>query len=440
MNLEKAETMSQSQESLIQLLAGVEEIVQEILYSGIQYINAPLLQKLNLYFHHASKINHFRLATSLRYIRIELERFQSKPETFSVDRLMLFVSQTWMLLQKTRSLVLNHDQQGIDQLMANQAPIKKISKIEGFMVGLRQHLIKDSIMGFTFYFVLDKKAYQGSIYTLDFIMKYMSTSSLDHLLFQAYKPKGSAWAPNLYSQVRFEHITLDVSAHKIRLTDESTIQRTPLQPIVTSGLIHKGCEYLTHQYEKLQGKKQTAEKDSFPENDQRFLDKYEKWKQTLTFQEQAEHPALQILKTHFLVEKIEEVMETIQTYEIAPFDTPETFAKFLLLCNVKIRLQAVKEDSEKAAEPMHYYEIISDLGIPFLIKIETKGVHREMQQALDEFQTTSTTMDYLLGFYYLFENALHFYPLSVFQQEEMHYLALSKTTNLKIKKDLLEWV
>ncbi|MHA1520345.1 MAG: hypothetical protein ACTSRK_09190 [Promethearchaeota archaeon] len=425
-------------EPLTQLLVGIEEILQEMLYSGLQYIHSNLVQKINILFHQASKLNHYRIATSLRYIKIELERFQNKPESFSMERLMLFISQSWLLLQKTRSLILDNDIDGINKIMINQTKLDQIPEIEAQMVGLRQHAIKDSIMGFTFYFILFGKKYQKEIYVLDFIMKFIPSSNLDHLLFRANSQSSILWYKNLYFKIKFKKLQIDNQSRRLRVDDTTQISILPKQNILKGGIVQKGLEKIKKQYLKNKGKKMSGGKEIFPESDQLFLDKYDSMQSKISFREEKDNTLLKKIKKLYYEEKIENLSKKIQDYEIKPFDTPETFTQYILLKDVKVRLSSIKVEDTSQSKPQKYFEIESDLGIPFIIKIESKPINKELEKTLEEFQTTGTKLDYFFGFYFVSDNNLNFFPLSFFQNNELHFLALNKTTNYKIKNNVID--
>ena len=406
----------EEKEEIRGLLNGVQDILHEIMISGLALANETLLSRIDMVFHQATVLNCYRISTALRYQKNEIRNFIQNSPKFSIERLVFFTSQIWLLYKAIAKLI-EQDEVDMEQkevLFGDHQTGIPIDEMTVHLVGLELHNIQNSILGFTFYFLVLDGAYKGEILSWDYIKQNRGMYNIEPYLMVEFNDIPFKLTKLFYNEFKLQNIQLNHSNGKIKITfdPEKAKRKDPDQ---------SGFDVCSAQ-QYFKDRKPNDFTKKFCDELNQYFDKFE-------FSEIEIPPAFDLLQSKFLMEEPKKQYNQISAYDIQPIDTIFDFKEYILLKNITVKeLPSADDDQKKKWQG----EILTETNVKFIVQLDDKPTNENLIQFLKKSQTNKDVIDYLFGYYYLNKGKMIFKPLSAIMQEYEIFLALSADAHKSI--------
>ena len=409
------------------LLKAVQAIIQDIIYTGVSYANNDFLKKIDAIFSQTSKMNQSRLAISLRYIRIELNRSINDIKLFSIDRLIFFTTQAWMFVSKTQSLLEQKAYSELLEFVQLNNELKKITQLSARLIGVQSFHLKGSVMGYTFYFFSLNPFVLPGIFSCDILRSYQATENLSTFLSSTWN---TPFFPNqlFFNDITFSKIEFNPTTRKIDLSGDSNFIINLTQEIIIGSTQAKYIGNL----------KNTIEKHPDPDA----------LKEEIKVLEQYSFQPLNLLSHIDDLEKyctysMQQLHRDISEYHITPIDTPKSFHCFMILKNVEVQeIEENEKDLQKKKKEKltltnwKYTLHSSNFQNPIIISIDSKPANKPFKTYFDTLSSSPQKIEQLFCLAYLSGDVVEVYPLMIYDKKEEIFPAIDKYINFQIKKDL----
>ncbi|MGE0870677.1 MAG: hypothetical protein AB7P03_19080 [Kofleriaceae bacterium] len=143
--------------ALVPVLEELARTVERLIASGLTTASKATKQKLDASFKEASRLKLLRVATSLRYVGDELQRFLDDSEHFSARRLTFFAHRTWLLARGLLEAIAENNQAQLARLLLATAP-RPVKRLRLAVLGVQKRALLDGSAAFEFRMtVLDDK-------------------------------------------------------------------------------------------------------------------------------------------------------------------------------------------------------------------------------------------------------------------------------------------
>jgi len=315
--------------------------------------------------------------------------------------------------------------------------VVSFKKISLRLIGIRQHNIEGSIMGFTFYFLAVDTLLKGEILLMDYLIRSAPNSSLNHILLHGFSNLSFYLSEMFFTDFVFKDISVNQINMKIKLTDKSKFQMKKKQFITIDTYLETLWIKLEIEFKKLSHKVQAKGIDKLTDEEKHNFQKNKKLFKNKNPVYIDEVPHFNLLLENYGIETLAELIEQISKYDISPIDLPESFQNFLLLEDVKF-LKEISEKENPEHKSTFMMRIVSKQNYPMIISLNRKPINTMLIKSIKQYMKDKDSIEYLFCFYYLHHNQIMIYPLSIINSKELIFPALSRDFNWKLKRNVLE--
>lgn len=352
----------------------IKIFIENMAYNGLDLATNENIRQIEFFLQNSSQVEAYRLATSLRYLHVELKRFLNQNQAFSMDRYVFFLSNCWLLSRSFLSHVFESADKKNEffQILLGKISQNNILKtLKLRIIGIEKVYLEGSLFGIILYLL----SLKGKTKSLIFKWSIMQT------------PKG-----NIDPEIL---LTLSVSNQKL------TILNLFYKDFYTSDISYSEKEMLIQVIKKIPPCLISDEKDPFPIE---MLEKY--------------HYNAKYLYDQILKE------------EITPFDFPSSFLSYLLIKNVHI-VDFYKEVDEGRNNriPVYIFKISHDNNYPLFIRIQEKNFNQSIIANLQNFKEKEVALKAIFGKLIIERGQLSLFPLSVYKEAEEFICLSEKTPN-----------
>ncbi|MBA3395987.1 MAG: hypothetical protein H0T89_25370 [Deltaproteobacteria bacterium] len=150
----------ENRSALVPVLEELARTVEGLVGSGLTTASTATRQKLDASFKEASRLKLMRLATSLRYVGDELDRFLGDSDQFSARRFVFFLTRTWLIGRGLLEAIREDDQVALGRLLLS-SPAMPVRALRLAVIGVHKRALLDGSAAFEFRMItLDE---QGSV-------------------------------------------------------------------------------------------------------------------------------------------------------------------------------------------------------------------------------------------------------------------------------------
>ncbi|MFX0077429.1 MAG: hypothetical protein ACFE96_18455 [Candidatus Hermodarchaeota archaeon] len=370
---------------LEKVAAQVKDYTESLTFNGLNLISKENIKKIEFFLQSTSQLKAFRLATSLRYLHIELKRFLNNRDAFNIERYIFFLSNCWLLARAFTSEkgIKEEKPSMFDRLMGTQSEPEIKTKLILKVVGVEKIHLEGTIIGFVFYFLSIFGKTRGKILKWNLMLPYSSGLTAEAVL----------------------HLDLPNS--------DPTCS---VESILSNYIEADKVPY--------------AEKEEFI-----FLEKNPESKIYLD-EESSEDTHVSISKlNNFYYNSQEIYQKIINDYEVTPFDLPISFIDYLYVKDVNI-IDFYTEGQEGDITTTYVYELTHKEDYPLVIRIANKKGNLKL---IEEFKALKGKKNPIEGIFckLTLENGqLSLYPISIVSNNQITYPNLSK--NAQRNKELMK--
>ncbi len=354
-----------SVQSIGNLRNEINSFVFQLLIQGLSYINTNTLKSVDQLLQAASQAKLFRVSVSLRYLKIEFERYIKNSPDFDIDRLIFFISQVYLLTNGINKILERNDpnmKQKLQRYAGSESIITSLPQLDVRLVGIQSINIQGSITGYTFHFLILSGEFESKIFTFDYF-KASSSFQNSELMFNMKFTDLNFTLSELFNRnLSLYNCGLDSTKNKLYINQKTTISQitTDLPTIV---------DY------------------------RNVLLKYE-------------------------LKDLNQLLEHLESIEIVPFETPMDSMKYFYIKDPNV-ISYWKNQDEKLKSVVHYFEIMTPLGLKIKLKIDEKGSNKSYIENMQKLMKTNGSINYLLAYFFFNENAIEIIPLfAIFNNQD----------------------
>ncbi len=359
----------------------IKEYSESLVFSGLNFIAANDIKKIEFFLQNASQLEMFRLATSLRYLHVEVKRFLDNRSAFNIDRYVFFLSNCWLLSQALTSheSLKKEKPQIYNNIMGARANPEITTKFILRLIGTEKINLEGTLMGFIFYFLSLFGNTRGKILKWNLMLPYRSglvPESVLHLDLPNSVPN-SGVNILLSNHIEVENSFYDEKEKMIFL------EKNPESKIYVDLESVKDNEIIISK-----------------------LNKY-------------------YLNSDEIHAKIK------SSILVTPFDLPTSNLDYLYVKDVKVI--EVQKEGENEGKSINYKYLITHMeDYPLIIRIPDKSGNQLLIEQLKELRGKRNSIDGMFCKLFLERGQLTLYPLSFINKDQITY-PISKSTPIDNK-------
>ncbi len=134
---------------LTALLDALCMAVEELLLAGLTTASKSTVERLDVSFKEASRMQLLRLGSTLRIANEEISRFTTGSTLFSARRLAFFLGRAWLLATSMRHAITNNDDAALDRLMSTP-PTTPVELVKVVTLGVAKRVVPGAFAAFDF--------------------------------------------------------------------------------------------------------------------------------------------------------------------------------------------------------------------------------------------------------------------------------------------------
>ena len=365
----------------------VKDYMESLAYSGLNLVSKDNIKKIEFFLQNTSQLKAFRLATSLRYLHIELKRFLNNRAAFNIERYVFFLSNSWLLSRAFSQKTLKEEKPTIfDELMGTRSIPKIMTKLILRVVGIERIHLEGTLVGFIFYFLSLFGKTRGKILTWNQMIPYKSGITAENVLLNELpNSEPSAVIDKLLSHI--------IEADNIYYSKKDNVIFLEKQP-----------DFKKKIYPKIY-----IEEGS------------------------DEDTQLIISKLNNFYNNSKEIYKKLQKApKVTPFDLPVSFLDYLYVKEVKI-VEAQKLGQHGDITPAVLFKLLHKEDYPLTIKIPEKRGNQKLIDKLMNLKGRNNPLEGLFCKLFLDNGQLTLYPLSIISNNEIIYPNLLKDNKKLLK-------
>jgi hypothetical protein len=353
----------------------IKDCIESLAFSGLNFVSDDNIKKIEFFLHNASHLEAYRLATSLRYLHIELKRFLKNRSIFNIERYVFFLSNCWLLSRAFVSEKTFREKKPeiFANLMGTQLNSKIRSKFILRVVGIEKIHLEGTIVGFVFYFLSLFGKTRNKILKWNLMLPYKTGVTPESLLL-----------------------------HDLPNSDPSSVVNAILSKYI--------------------------EADNLPyveKEDIIYLEKNPKSKIYID-EESSEDTYVSIKKLDKYYLNAKEIYQkNFKNYEVTPFDLPASILDYLYVKDVHV-IDFHKEGIEGDRTPTFVFELTHKEVYPLVIRIPDKQGNLKLIEEFKKLKGRRTPIDGIFCKLIPENGQLSLYPLSIINNNQIAY------PNLKI--------
>ncbi|MFX1316232.1 MAG: hypothetical protein ACFE9T_10235 [Promethearchaeota archaeon] len=356
----------------------VKKYMESLAYNGLNLVTKSNLKEIELFLQNSSQLEAYRLATSLRYLHIELKRYLTNNPAFNKERYVFFLSNCW--LQSRAFISTSHskkDESLIRNLMGTLSKSKVFDKLKLRTVGIEKILLEGTLFGLIFYFISLSGKSKGTI-----------------LKWNLMQPPRGILQPEILLNLSLKN-SQPASSIKMLLFNIFEAIKVP-------GSLEEGNIYLNEN---------NASKiliQDLIESDNNFnLKEFEQF----------------FLGAKDIYTKIS------KNYEITPFDLPTNFLDYIYVSKVKIA-NFYKEGEESFKNPLFVFKVEHEREFPLFIRIFDKIINQNLIRIFQDFHKKDKILDGLFCKLILERGQMVLFPLSIIENKQITFPSILMTHSI----------
>lgn len=362
----------------------VKQYIENLSFNGLNFVTQENIKQLELFLQLTSEVNAFRLATSLRYLHVELKRFLTNNNSFNQERYIFFLTNCWLLCKG----ILSKDKFQINtrffsEIMGNKIQIMDIISVINLRVlGVEKVFLEGSMFGIIFYFISLRGKTKGEIFKWSLMQPPSGVIEPELLLSLSIpKSKPSASVDSLlFRNIEVHNLPYDANERSIRLIVQDS----------------KDLEILF----------QVNPNDEF-----KIID------------EDKEFP-INLLEP--FIRTKDDILDLIREVENpTPFDIPNIQLGYILLKNIKIT-KIIKETGQILKNDIILFSIEHEMKYPIVIGLKDRQIYLNLISYLKDIMEKNIQIDYMFGNLSIERGKLTIFPLSIFEGNKINFPIFSK--------------
>lgn len=346
-----------SLKSVENIRSEINSLVFQLFVQGLSYINETTLQSVDQLLHAVSQAKMFRVSVSLKYLKTELERHIKNSVDFDIDRLIFFISQTYLLSNGIYKIMSKNEpamNEKLLKLIGFENTIIPQPKLEVRLVGVQSINIQALLIGFTFHFVILSGPHQSKIFTYDFFRTTNSAMQNDGLLNMKFNDLPFILEQFFLGDLALINCGIDPIKEKIYINSTTTLNN-----------------YQFH--------------DPALFNYRKVFERYE-------------------------LKGLNQLIQYLDSIEIFPFETPFDNKTYAWIQEPNI-VSYWKTEDQKLKSNIHFFELESRIGLKFRLRIDEKLSNKPLLENMQRLMKSNTNIDGMFGYLYFNENSIEIIPL-----------------------------
>ncbi len=360
----------------------IKKYCENLTYKGLNLVTQERIREIEFFLQNISQLESFRLATSLRYLHVELKRFLDNSPAFNIERYVFFLSNCWLQSRAFISFIEaqknNKKVEFFDKLMGKLSETEIMSRFLLRVTGIEKIVLEGTMIGLIFYFMSLFGKTRGAILKWNLMYPYKKGFNPD-VLFQTA-------LPNSEPPCAIEKIL-------------STYFETENIPTA----IKEGNIFL----EKNPDSKVFVEETAESVEDVFSISKLEKF--------------------YFDSGEIYKMLR--KDHDITPFDLPASFLDYIYIKQAHV-IGSYKEGEDKKKTPVNIYPLDHEKKYPLFVRIPEKDINKNLITKFDDFYKKSTKIDGLFCKLILERGQLGLFPLSIIDNNHINFPSISQVHTL----------
>ena len=353
----------------------IKDYIESLTFNGLNFVSNDNIKKIEFFLQNASQLEAYRLATSLRYLHIELKRFLKNRSIFNIERYVFFLSNCWLLSRAFVSEKNLRDKKPdiFNSLMGTQLNPKIRGKFILKVVGIEKIHLEGTIVGFVFYFLSLFGKTRNKILKWNLMLPYKTGVTPESLLH-----------------------------HDLPNSDPKSMVNTILSNFIEVDNIPY------------------VEKENIV-----YLEKNPKSKIYID-EESSDDTHVSITKLNKYYLNAKEIYQKIfKKYKTTPFDLPTNNLDYLYVKEVHI-IDVHKEGIEGDKTPTYVFELTHREEYPLIIRIPEKQGNLKLIEEFTKLKGRRMPIDGIFCKLIPENGQLSLYPLSIINNNQITYPNLKK--------------
>ncbi|MFX1410388.1 MAG: hypothetical protein ACFFA6_08545 [Promethearchaeota archaeon] len=363
----------------------IKRYMENLAYNGLNLVTKDNIKEIELFLQNSSQLEAYRLATSLRYLHIELKRFLTNNPAFNIERYIFFLSNCW--LQSRAFISTSHSKRSeslIRNLMGTLSESKVFDKLKLRTIGIEKILLEGTLFGLIFYFISLSGKSKGKI-----------------LKWSLMQPPRGILQPEILLNLSLNNSHPASSIKKLLFNIFEVIN--------IPGSLEEGNIYLNeHDDSKILIQELIGNDTNFNIKD---FDQF-------------------FLNSKDIYTKI------TKNYKITPFDLPTNFLDYIYVRKVKIS-NFYKEGKESFKNPLFVFKVEHEQQFPLFIRIFDKIINQNLIRIFQDFHKKDKILDGLFCKLILERGQIALFPLSIIEENQITFPSISMTHSID-NRELLQ--
>ncbi len=380
--------MTSQLENLSQEVKGLTEVLA---FNGLNLVSQENIRQMEMFLQQASQMQAFRLATSLRYLHIELKRFMAHHPAFNIERYVFFLNNCWLL----SSAFLSQNKIGrgsedihVEELLGKQSEPTDVKKMELRLVGLEKVNLEGALFGMIYHFISKNHKITENVIKLSILQQPKGLSNPEILL--------GINIPGTQPPIPFFKILRkDITIKNVKYHDREDMILITKEPY-PSFSIQTG---------------NTDDADPLPAG---IFDGYDL--------------------------DLKAIISQISSQKVTPFDASVMNIGYLYVKKVSITAQ-YKEGTEKGyyQTAAHVFNVAHERGYPLFIRFQDKPVNSILVTNMEKMMEHKSEIEGMFGKLTIERGMLSLFPLACLDEKGIWFPCISrdlKLSNKEILQDL----
>ncbi|MFX1268335.1 MAG: hypothetical protein ACFFAK_10290 [Promethearchaeota archaeon] len=355
----------------------IKNFTETLTYNGLNFVNPESIREIEFFLQHTSQLKLFRLATSLRYLHVELMRFLDNNPAFNIERYIFFLSNCWL---QSRAFIAyaqtkKNDIDFYNNLKGATSETKIINKLILQLIGVEKVILEGVMMGFVFYFLSIFGKTRSSVLKWNLMSPYQEGINPEFFL-QRSLPHSEP--PSIIGKILSNFIELEN---------------------IPCGIKEKNI----------------------------FLEKNPESK---VFIGETSDDIFSILKLRkFYLNSNDIYKKLTKDYEVTPFDLPTNSLDYLYVKDVDITSTYLEED-DKIRIPVHVFTINHEKEYPLSIRLPKKTGNQNLIKVFNAIVKKKNLIDGLFCKLIIERGQLGLFPISIVKNNKLEFPTISEIHSL----------
>jgi hypothetical protein len=163
----------------------IKDLSEVLAYNGLNLVSQENIRQIEMFLQQASQLRLFRLATSLRYLHVELKRFITHQPAFNVERYVFFLNNCWLLSQAFLSGKMGSNgkkERHLAEICGDTSDPVDVEELELRLSGLEKVHLEGALFGIVFHFFSMNSGREKSVIKLSVLQQPKGLANPDVLL------------------------------------------------------------------------------------------------------------------------------------------------------------------------------------------------------------------------------------------------------------------